>query len=90
MFSLCRSNKKKSKSLSEVKSFSSFSFSDVALDYKLYKSKAVGEASLGGKNGKSHHLSQSDPSTLDRLENSSQVANILFSVAIDFAIDGIR
>ena len=26
--------KKKSKSLSEVKSFSSFSFSDVALDYK--------------------------------------------------------
>ena len=27
-------HKKKSKSLSEVKSFSSFSFSDVALDYK--------------------------------------------------------
>ena len=52
---------KKSKSLSEVKSFSSFSFSDVALDYKLVTSK----------NGK---LSQSDPSKLDR-EQSLEVKN---------------
>ena len=52
---------KKSKSLSEVKSFSSFSFSDVALDYKLVTSR----------NGK---LSQSDPSKLDR-EQSLEVKN---------------
>ena len=52
---------KKSKSLSEVKSFSSFSFSDVALDYKL----------VTPRNGK---LSQSDPSKLDR-EQSIEVKN---------------
>ena len=85
MFSFCHrgGNKKKSKSLSEVKSFSSFSFSDVALDYRLYKSSTG-----GGKHGKSHHLSQSDPSTLDRLEKRSQVANIFFTLAIDITLDG--
>ena len=59
-FDVWRPNRK-SKSLSEVKSFSSFSFSDVALDYKLVTSK----------NGK---LSQSDPSKLDR-EQSLEVKN---------------
>jgi len=50
-----------------VKSFSSFSFSDVALDYKdyrLYTGDAVGVS--GGL------LSKSDPSQLDRAEASDQ------------------
>ena len=56
-------HKKKSKSLSEVKSFSSFSFSDVALDYKDYK--------VYSEHEKQQTLSQSDPSQLDQARDDS-------------------
>ena len=49
--------------MSEVKSFSSFSFSDVALDYKDYK--------VYSEHEKQQTLSQSDPSQLDQARDDS-------------------
>ena len=86
LFSSKHKSKKKSKSLSEVKSFSSFSFSDVALDYKgmcainclchliqIITILCQDYKLYKGDAGISGGLlSKSDPSQLDRAEISDQ------------------